>query len=542
MSKAIITLIIILICFNFIIINTESIKFQATESKKLDSGFYTRLQPIVTDQSYGMPNSIGDSEMAQGSNQESSGSSRTIINEKIYSNYYQKETYPLEVSKYIVSHNIDAEFNSDIVCILVKITNTAEKSIDNIEVREVTTEGLKIINCSVPIKSSSTREKLRYMRGGSRLFSAEDISMPKSLICKATCNDSPIQLDFNPDYIDNIDEYDDSTITKIILNEFNKIAAHENLIAPNSSINERFLSQQTIKLMQIDYRNELQKVDRQLLNFLLLRDLFESHIKKPEDYIEICDKHYIDEISNTIYIPITKIRPSESVLFIYYANISNHQPQKSDTIIDILNNKKYPTSQSPLFVTFPNPKFVVRGDISKQEIEPGEPVTIKYIVDLLIDENVSYNYRFNGKIEHDKQITIDPNDLISLGFLNGSDSCNKTITIVFDEPGTYNIPSISIQDNEYFVLNNNIKVEPGWHTYIFEITIMFLAVCTLVGNNFSRLEKNRTYRVFFLILFGLISCLSIHLCNWTYGYILCIIISILVISIAVYWWEKSLDK
>jgi hypothetical protein len=534
-------LLLILVMINFEIFASLSIEFQTTEFKKGDAEFFKNLEPPPAPGVYQASISSQASERAQTTGKSRSEPTRTIINEQMHLNYYQSSQFPIAVNKYLLYHNVDSNYENDTVCILIQATNTDDQAHENIDIYELVPPETKIINCSVPIKVSSIDEALRYMRRGQRMLCVEDISNPLGLANKLISNDLPCNLSIkflknDTAILRNCSDENKFIINKIILKRFNEVIANHEL--DNRTIDERYLSLQTNKLMKLNNSTKLQENDRRLLNFLLLRDIYVSHIRKPEGYIEINEMFRVDEEAGIIHTSLPRIRPKESLMFIYFANISSHEPQRTNTIVGI-SGDKYPNLQFPFDITFPSPKFDVRVILPKQEVKPGDPIFINYIVDLLTPTNTSSEYKFIAKVENNNHNInfIDNKSRLEFRFSNGNASCNNSTYIRINESGSHGIPVLIIGDSQYLVQDKYIKVEELWTKYILVLTLMFLGFFTLIGGNLEYIadDKNMPLRLLYLFAAILAIAGAIRLIEISVDYIAVTIFFGLLI---VLWWMR----
>jgi hypothetical protein len=304
-------------------------------------------------------------------------------------------------------------------------------------------------------------------------------------------------------------------------------------------VDRNYLSLQTKKLIDIKNVNGLQRDDRRLLNFLLMRDIYPTHIRRADESFEIMEKFVIDRDAGLIRVSLPIMRPKESLMFIYYANISNHESQKTTAIVSI-PKEIYPNQPFPFEFVFSSPEFEVRGDYLRQDIQPEEPISINYIVTLLNPKDTSSSYLFDAYIKNnDPRIKILPTSKLDLKFPPGVYESEITRNMTINESGTYNLPSLSINNNETsFRLNGFINVEPLWHKYILEITLAFLAFFTLIGGNLETFLKkeNLKYRIcLWIFLLVIVGCIC-YICKlWEPPLVLLsLLISFILILISCY--------
>lgn len=489
-----IAFIIILVLIDLIITGTASITFQATETDQLDPEFYRSL---MNTQSQGIYQAQGPS---QTRNTESSVHGTTLIKEQTYQNYYLPERYPLTVNNKILHNLIDYNYKNDTICKLIRITNAYNKYLEKVDVYEIVPKEMNLLNCSIPIRTSSIDEVLRYERHSSLLLSMEDIRDPIGLAKKLAWNETlpfTIREKFSKDelsILNNSSGDNEYSIRAILINKFNNIILNEKLYNLNQS-NQNFLKTQTRKLLNLNKANKLSKEDLSLLNFLILRDLFPSHIVKPEGYLEITDDFSLDPITGLIHISLQNMGPKENVIIKYYGNITQQGYLKTTAITRISDNQ-YPDFLITNDIEFPSPKFNVRVVLSKLQYKPGDDININYIVDLLTPNNISSNYRFPADIaNNDSDIYIVNNDSkLLFQFYNGKNSCSKSKTIKINRAGSFSIPMLIIGGNPYLVSGEHITIEEPWRTYIVVLTLLFLGICTIIGGNIGRIQERYIYR------------------------------------------------
>ena len=265
-------LILYLVCSTAI-----SIDFETSEFKYIDPEFRKSLDSSPASEQSQMPilTKITDNDVSR--------STKTIINEQMSTNYYQLNQFPIIVSKNFLYHTINNNYGDDTICIFVQAINNFDKTLNDINIYEIAPQDIKIINCSVPIMASSLDESIRYTRGGSRLLSSEDISDPIGLANKLKVNEhtSGLKANFSFNDCDSC-----NTKCKDFLKNFNDFIAKSELSNQTEYIDRIYLSKQTKSLLDLNKEKDLLKIDQQLINFLLMRDLYPSHIRKPEGYIE----------------------------------------------------------------------------------------------------------------------------------------------------------------------------------------------------------------------------------------------------------------
>lgn len=490
---------ILIIIIYIIILDSNSILFQGTELKKLNPQFVEglALSPQVT-----ASQALGASAVAERGTSESRG---TTINEQSYLNYYQPDRFPMVVEKYVLNNNIDDNYKTDTVCVLVRASNLGNDLIENADIYEEVPENMHIINCSLPVKSSSLSEIIRYDRIEAPLLASEDIMNPKNL-AKFLMSDDALSSNLRRSFSDNDtiilknSSKDEYTIAKTISNALNNLRMNDSIYKWIRS-DERYkpyLSLQTYKLLNLNNNTKMQKTDRNLLNLLLLRNILPSYIKTPDAGAKVQEKPYVDETTGIVHISISNIRPKESLIYCYYGKISSYGIHRTNTIINILNNK-YMDSRVPLDIAFQVPQFDIKVDLPKTEVQPGEDINLKYIITVLDSGNVSANHRVDARLEKiDSALHIN-SSTIPLYFSNRELYLNKTVTINFSESGLYNIPSLIIANGRYFVFDTQkyITVEELWHKYVFELTLIFLGICTLIGPNLRKMQGKKVYPIFY---------------------------------------------
>jgi hypothetical protein len=496
---------LILIIIIFMILNSNSITWEAKEIKKLDTEYVKSIEPA--------PSSGVSQEQGQATKGPAQTTGRlapeplgTTINQQIYQSYLQQSQFPIIVNKYDLFHDISEDYKSDTICIFIQVANIGDKDVEDLNIYEIIPEDMKIVNCSIPIKATSIEEFLRYIRSARRepyLIAAQDITNPLALSNKIFRDDPPYHLknhlkenfsSYLGTILNNKNKKNQNSIANLkqnISNNLNK--AISNNVLCNLALDNDKMSLQTRRLLN-DSRIK-QKVDRLLLNYLILRDIYPSDIRKPDGFFKVGENPEVDEAAGTIHVSIPQLSPKESLMFMYYIRTYDHQTQKINTILDIANSK-YPNLQFPLDVTFQQPKFNVRVFTPKTEIQPGETIIMKYIVDLLSPTNISKKYTFSSIIdETNKTVDADPQEF-NFVFQNGNQTCNRSTNVTIYESGTFNVPSLIINGNEYFISDKYIKVEPRWHTYVLEITLFFTILALLIGpslTNYSKYVMNSKY-------------------------------------------------
>lgn len=535
MIRPIISICIVLCIINLISSISISINFEGTEFKKINPDIVSSLKS---------PHLPGPSQEVQTSSD--SVINKIVVNERAIADD-QADQFPISVNKYITEHKIDANYTKDIICVLIHATNIGRESITDVDLYEIIPEDVIIINSSMPVKTSSIEEALRYERIGRSVLCNDDLSSPKELAKKLTASHPPCEISINFSTKDNDrlmnQSNTDDFIKNILIKKFNTIISNMEIDNQTWRIDNNYLSSQTKKLIEVRKDAELQIDDQRLLNFLLLRDIYPTHIKRIDHSIEILEKLNLERDAGLIHIRVPRWLPKESIIFKYYINVSNHLRQTATTIVGI-PGEKYPYMQYPLDVTFLSPKFEVRGDYSSQKVQPDEEVSIRYIVTFLNPMNTTSNYSFNAFINNDTNIKVVTNPWMIMNFTADDYKCEIKRGLIFHELGTYNLPSLSINNNETsFGIDGIINVEPLWHTYILELTILFLAFCTLIGGNLHHIYKPKHIkcRLVFLSLLIIIIAIILLLCEWNIYFPIVFICSLFLFAYSCHCWLKN-DK
>jgi hypothetical protein len=191
MRQQIINVISVLFVLNLMVTSSISIDFQGTEFKKIDQEKLKSLEPLP------VPVSSQEPQVTPTTTSESSdsGTRRSIINEQMNLNYYQANQFPVTVNKYVLSQKINANYTNDEFCILIQATNMGDTNLENVDIYENVPSGIKIINCSVPIKTSSIDESVRYANRGRFLLGRDDLSDPKGLSKKLMSKSPPSNIE-----------------------------------------------------------------------------------------------------------------------------------------------------------------------------------------------------------------------------------------------------------------------------------------------------------------------------------------------------------
>lgn len=482
---------------------SNSIVYQATEIKKLDPGFVKSLATsVVSDSQHASTISSSRDSSTEDTYEEDSKS----INEDEEHRYNKDKQFPINVKKRIANYYVDSNYKNETICVLVQITNTGGITQYNIDLREIMPDAVSIINCSIPMKMSSIDEILRYQRNKADLIPASELSNPKMMIKKMTEDDLLrrfLSTNFSEEAkaIANRTYNDDNHIKRTILKELNRIISEEQLynylrIDEKEQKNQ---ASQTCKLLSINNRSGLQKIDSYILNFMLLRDLYPSFITKPDGYFTVYDNFSVDESIGTINIPISNLRPKESLLFTYYANISQPGKFSMDTLIG-LPEEDYLYTSFPLEASFIYPSFDVKVVPFKESGDPGDAISLKYIIEMPSIANRTFNHVFDAEI-NDNTNSMELNESkFQLEFSNNNASVTKTIQIKINESGSYNIPSITIKRTEYMFPDKYILIEERWHKYIAELSLIFLGLCTLLGSNFEAIQSKQRHKLLVIAL------------------------------------------
>jgi len=527
----------------FIVISiSDPIKFQATPLKKLNPQFVESMSFSPT------PDEAKEQSAPNDQTSTESSSGHRSIREQTYNNYYLSDKYPVTINK-DVEHHINENYTEDTVCLSIEATNIGDRPLDNIEIYELASPQMELINCSTPVIVSSINEYLKYI-SENWLLTSDDLSNQRGL-ARTLANSKSLTnltIKFSKDdlaILENTSEESKSRIKYVLLNRFNEFILNNKLDNQLKYLNKEYLSQQTIDLLNIENVSGLQRDDSKLLSFLVLRDSYESFIKKPNDFIKINKNYNMETKARQIHIFVPRLNRGESIIFKFYASLSNFEPQTSKTIISI-SDDKYPRYAQSISVSMPTPQFSVSGDYSKQEVQPNDNISINYIIQLLNPMDHNSQYKFNAHVEkNDYDVHLLKDHNFQLSFCQPNYTCNQTVTMAFNESGIYNIPSLSIGNYEYGIIDKEIKVDPLWNKYILEITIMIIAFCTILGNNLIELRKRKylKYRICLVVLFILIILIICILCKfYTLLYYPLIIFAFFIISLSVpiYWWYNSL--
>jgi hypothetical protein len=501
----------ILFILIYMITPSISIVYQATEIKKLEPVFAKSLATSVTTES--KQRSISSSSIDLSEDEQEPRAQENPSNEKIDS--YREASNPnlINVNKRLIDYYIDRAYDNETICVLVQVTNPGDLTLYDIDLREIASDAVSIINCSIPVKMSSIDEILRYQRNRGCLISSSDIFHPMAM-AKIIINDSRIKSFLSENFLNEIslafNSKEDHRVETAILKEFNRLISNEKLY-DSVEINEKNLSTQTCKLLCLDRSEGLQKLDLSILNFLILRDFYPRFIKKPDGYMQIYDNLDVDETIGIISIPISSLSPKESLFFAYFAKISQPGKYSMDTVIGLSGKRAYEYTTIPMDVSFLYPSFSIKVIPSKEYEDPGDDIYLKYIVEILSSTNRTLNHIFEAEIR-DNTNSIYLNDTkFKLEFSNNNASVTKTVRININEPGSYNIPSIVIKNTEYVFPDKYIQIEERWHKYIAEISLFFLGFCTLVGSNFEAIKKDKKIQIFLSVIFIALLLITLRL-------------------------------
>ncbi len=545
--KTKLAIILVFIILNILIMPSNSIHFYATEPGKIDSHLAEEmLSPSTKDAS---TTEISKLSIPEASVSSASGSSTpkssSIIYPKIDINYVPSEKQNfVDIRKYIISHNIDENYNYDHACVMVVAENIAGQSLEDIDVCEYISSDATIINCTIPIIISSISRLARPTQKGFYLFAIDDINNKKNL--NRALNYMPENnltiCNLNEMYLKRNGNKTSPSLTDKILDSLNDFVLNETKINSIKYINKSNFSKEIHTLLNLDNNSKLQIYDKQLMHYLLIKETYKDYIiNNCRNNITIIENCSFDRMAGFIHFNADILKAKESIVYIYFINLSDHAIQQTMTCFDTSNNR-YDTSKKYLDILFPAPQFSIEGDYSKQEIEPNTNLSIKYIIHYQNGIALKSSHNFTVSInDSDTDMIVDPKNFL-IYFSPDRYSFEKNITVRVSEPGLYCIPSLSIMNSTYIIDNRYIKVEPLWHKYILEITIIILAFCTLIGSNFKwlSLRKNLLIRIGASILLWIFMDLILQLCEYTQIYYISIL-SIIILCVIVWWWRNSLE-
>jgi hypothetical protein len=514
-------IILILFVMNVIITSVSCIKFDTSEVAKIPEQTHKKLDrsTALQQQALGPTANTGQTASKGPIVRDEAEEEQTTPKLSQTQSSQTMNALPIVIDSFVIDNRIDTNHSCNLDGVLVRARNIGTKQLDDIDIYLIVPEPVTIINCSYPVISSSIEEALRYDRLTSKALSKEDISNPKQFAKKIMGKDKhslEIQKYFSEkdrEILNNSSLQNENTLENILLCGLNKLIRERKSGISTSFEHSKnsIYALQTKKLLKLNNTSSLGEIDHCLMNLFQLRDLYPSFLRKPDGSMQIHENFILDNETGYIHIKLPSLKPKDNLMFVYYANITTPGVYKA-TIMAATSNANYSDLYDDvyddIYLAYYTPQLDVSIDLSELEATPGEGVTLKYLIDLVSPINRSSYYSFQANIEDSdkKNIIINKTDY-NLLFSKNNTTCELPVVIKFISSGSYSIPSIEIGTKKYLAKTDKyIEVEDLWHKYIPELSLIFLALCTIIASNLPRFFKNRNYQ-FLLVAMALLAAI-----------------------------------
>jgi hypothetical protein len=497
---------LLIILIDFLSFSSNSIIYETEVTEKIPQQIINSLEYPQGE----LPQSqVHDSKESENSMESESRQNKPVSAVQTGLNYYEPNLQPIAINKYVMSSLTDDSYSNNTICVFVKINNNEKYTLSDIDLYETFPQDMDIINCSIPVKTNSMGEIIKYEKLNSNPIFYEDISNPRRFAQSLTNND-PLSEKLKAYFVEedlgklrNSSGVDENTLINIIVKGLNKaiIKSESDFPTQFNKDLDKIYSVQTKKLLELNRSYQLENYDRYLLNLFELRDLYPSYINKPDESLNILKIPIVDSLARFIHFRKFDLYPKESMIYVYYTNLSLPGTYKTNTNLRVPGSA-YSEFNYPLFVTFYSPQFDVKVDLSELEVEPGENVILTYIVDFLNPINTSSVYKLNARIENLGNNMHVNKSTINLKFSRDNSTCEGAISLNFSKPGAYQIPALEIDNKKYTTSGGNIEVEALWHKYISELSLIFLALCSVVAANLHKFMSINTLKIIYAFLSG----------------------------------------
>lgn len=362
------------------------------------------------------------------------------------------EGTPINITRKIIQPKRDGGFFiDDVIVVLVKVTSMRKENLENLEIWEIPDGGLKIENCSYPIRTSSVREMLDYESSDKSYLKENDIVNITSVRDLLLSKKEPYAyiyklLSSNTKQILNDSNSQNFAVLKEdIINDFNKLIDNTSvkdinsslLIKNNISLNPKKVYSYNPNLNE--YNNT--QCDHRLIKRRLLETLFPYGLKSLPFYKEHEDFEF-DNCNNSINVNMQDLYQGESIVFKYYLHPESYGKKEIRSIIrtkDFLHEEV-----TSLNIIEREPQFQVQDWVGSKELILNKSTKFEYYVKYLGGDEP--NKSFTANIIAPPFCNIkDASDRIKNFNLSIGRITNFTVNATYNKTGsTYSPPIISI--------------------------------------------------------------------------------------------------
>lgn len=419
---------------------------------------------------YIIPNNLPDI-----SNNKQSNSPSSISGSSHAQSFLPAETISANITREIVSPKRDEGFfneSKEVIVVLIKVTSLKKDGLKNLEIWEIPGDGLKIENCSYPLKTSSIKDLLSYGGSDKSYIQAKDIYNITYIKEKLTDNSSLNPYKYIYLLLNNSTKccllnasVKNGELRAQIQDEFNKIINNptEGDFNVSCFANCEVIPRNSVQLMGVNkgtyigFNNNsdsfLRMNDYRLFKRRLLEDAFPDGIKRVPYYKD----HEDLELDNNEYIMIGKndigdsdLRYGESIIFKYYL-----RPEKigvAEIRSLIRADGFYFEDRNPINIIEREPRFEVGYISPTKELVVNEPMEFVYYIKYLggDDNEKSFDISINpvtNKATREDYCRVDPQKINKTLSRGKTESFAVNVTYL-QEGYRLSPPTITIEGKE----------------------------------------------------------------------------------------------
>jgi hypothetical protein len=386
------------------------------------------------------------------------------------------ETTQVNTTIEIISPQRDEGFfneSAEVITVLTKVTPLSKNGLKNLEIWEIPSNGLKIENCTYPLRTSNIKDLLDYIDSDKSVIKNMDISdiiYIKKILSIANLNPLYSHIyyllnDTTKRLLERNDSEKGAELCAEILKDFNIIINNPTDQDLNLShfAGSNVTHRSSIHLADVDkglyqgFNNNsysfLSMNDFRLFKRRLLEDAFPESIKRVPYYKDHED--YKLDNSNRIMIGKKEIgesylRSGESIIFKYYLHPEKLGRAEIHSIIKA--DGFYYEERKPVSIIERDPRFEVEYISPSKELVKDKSMEFEYYIKYIGGDNDKKRFKVSinkvvNKRTGEIYCTVDP-PRKDITFSKGKTE-NFTVNVTYIREG-YRLspPTISIEDKE----------------------------------------------------------------------------------------------